>query len=98
MTALESLRLGRFAEAYAALDREDSEDSQVAGLLSEALYGLGYVERAKACAERTLSKVALDHSSASRCVEDARCCRARQWPVRAIHPVLSARSGCCPAS
>jgi DNA-binding NtrC family response regulator len=67
MTAFEALRLGRFAEAVAALERGDLNDPQIGGILAEALYGLGHTERARTCAERTLLRTP-DQNAASRCL------------------------------
>ena len=67
MTAIEALRLGRFAEAVSLLDETDLRDPQSGGILAEALYGLGHAARARACAERTLSRTS-NQSVASRCL------------------------------
>ena len=67
MTAIEALRLGRFAEAVSLLGESDLKDPQSGGILAEALYGLGHTSRARACAERTLSRTS-DQSTASRCL------------------------------
>ena len=64
---MEALRLGRFAEAVSLLEGSHPKDPQVGGILAEALYGLGHTARARACAERTLSRTS-DQSIGSRCL------------------------------